>query len=121
MLLLIPMLLAMTAATPTPAGAIHYVQTFGSFGLIMYMMWRLQSHTVPNLTEENRKAQEQQRKDFKEMLNAQLGKFDEMQKAQMEFFRSQIEREQDSHERHTESLISELGSMRVSCSKAMNP
>ena len=74
--------------------ALQFVQLFGPFGFIMYIVWRFQNHTIPRLAEDNRLAQAQQRADFKELL-----------KEQRDFFRENLKREQEIHSRQIQEMV----------------
>lgn len=88
-----------------PDMALELIKLLGPMGFIMWMVWRFQNHTIPRLAEENSRAQERQRSDFKEILGDQITKFDQMQKTQMEFFRVILTREQEVHTKQTQEIV----------------
>lgn len=95
-----------------PPAVVELIKALGPMGFIMWMVWRFQSHTIPRLAKDNRDAQARQREDFKDILANQLAKFDEMQRAQMDFFRQVIEREQAVHERQTSEIVEAIRGLR---------
>jgi len=91
-----------------PPIVLDLIKLLGPMGFIMYLVWKFQHHTIPRLAAENHAAQARQREDFKEILQQQLAKFDEMQRAQMDFFQRVIEREQSVHETQTREIVASV-------------
>ena len=81
--------------------AVEMFKLFGPMGFIMWLVVRTTNYTIPRLAKSFENAIDRQRADFKGMFETQR-----------EDFKSIISREQDTHEKQTDRIISAIKDMK---------
>lgn len=73
------------------------IRDFGAFSVIIFMLYRMSTVTIPKMVDQFKEITDQQRADYKAIATQQ-----------MEFFHREMEREREIHGAHVERIIETL-------------